>query len=146
MTQHPPANKAMDVAKPYECIGFGAMDVTNASSSLSVQWTRCHSPTEHKHTNRYSMLHNASGPEIGLPGRILAGLQPGKHRNRTSGRPKAGRRADFGSFPVAVRPMDGPETRLRNIEYSDIAGQVETRSAIAVRWTTRRHSNLEANT
>ena len=24
---------------------------------------------------------NVSGPEIGLPGRILAGLLPGKHRN-----------------------------------------------------------------
>jgi hypothetical protein len=38
------------------------------------------------------MLRNsASGPEICLPGRILAGLLPGKHRNRPSGRPKAGR-------------------------------------------------------
>ncbi len=44
----------------------------------------------------YSMLrNNASGPEIGLPGRILAGLQPGKHRNQPSGRPSAGGRADF---------------------------------------------------
>ncbi len=35
----------------------------------------------------YSMLHNnASGPSIGLPGRIWAGLLPGKHRNRLSGR------------------------------------------------------------
>ncbi len=31
----------------------------------------------------YSMLRNrTSGKEIGLPGRILAGLLPGKHRNR----------------------------------------------------------------
>ncbi len=58
----------------------------------------------------YSMLRsNASGPEIGLPGRILAGLLPGKHRNRPSGRPKAVRRADVGAFPVAVRPKSGPE-------------------------------------
>ncbi len=70
----------------------------------------------------YSMLRNsASRPKIGLPGRILAGLLPGRHRNRP-GRPKAGRRADFGSFPVAVRPKSGPEGRffgpealLRNI-------------------------------
>jgi hypothetical protein len=42
------------------------------------------------------MLRNsASGPEIGLPGRILAGLLPGKHEIRPSGRPKAGRRPIF---------------------------------------------------
>jgi hypothetical protein len=53
----------------------------------------------------YSMLRNsASGPEIKLPGRILDGRLPGKNRNRPSGRPKAGRRGDFGVFPVAVRP------------------------------------------
>ena len=35
----------------------------------------------------YSMLRDsASGLEIGLPGRILAGLLPGKYRNRPSGR------------------------------------------------------------
>ncbi len=59
------------------------------------------------------MLRNsASGPEIGLPGRILAGLLTGKHRNRPSGRPKAGRRAYFGAIPVAVRPKSGPEGRF----------------------------------
>ncbi len=37
----------------------------------------------------YSMLRNsASGAEIGLPGRILAGLLPGKNRNRPFGRPE----------------------------------------------------------
>ena len=61
----------------------------------------------------YSMLRNsASGPEIGLPGRILAGLLPGKNRNRLSGRPKAGRRADFGGFLVAVQQNSGPEVRF----------------------------------
>ena len=58
------------------------------------------------------MLRNiASGPEIGLPGRVLAGLLPGQHRNRPSGRPSAGRMADFGAFPVAVRLKSGPEGR-----------------------------------
>ncbi len=39
------------------------------------------------------MLRNSvSRPGIGLSSRILAGLLPGKNRNRTSGRPKAGRR------------------------------------------------------
>ncbi len=73
----------------------------------------------------YSMLrNNASGPEIGLPGRILAGLLPEKHQNRPSGRPKAGRRADFGTFPGSSparirpgRPIYGPEALLRNIGY-----------------------------
>ncbi len=51
----------------------------------------------------YSMLRNsASGPEIGFPGRILAGLLPGKHRNWS----KAGRRADFGVFPVPTWKPD----------------------------------------
>jgi hypothetical protein len=71
------------------------------------------------------MLRNsASGSEIGLPGRILAGLLPGKHQNRPSGWPTAGRRADFGAFPVAVQPKSSPEVRftapealLRNIKY-----------------------------
>ncbi len=72
----------------------------------------------------YSMLrNNASGPEIGLPGRMSAGLLPGKHRHGPSGRPKAGRRTDFSAFPVAVWPKPGPEIRfparkhhLRNME------------------------------
>ncbi len=55
---------------------------------------------------------SASGLEIGLPGRILAGLLPGKHRNRPAGRPSASRRADFGAFPVAVHPKSGPEGRF----------------------------------
>ncbi len=63
------------------------------------------------------MLSNiASRPEIGLPGRILAGVLPGRHRNRPSGRPKAGRRGDFGVFPVAVRPKSGPEARRKLVE------------------------------
>ncbi len=56
------------------------------------------------------MLSNsASEPEIGLPGRILAGLLPGSHRHRSSCRPSAGRWADLGVFPVAVPPKSGPE-------------------------------------
>ncbi len=63
------------------------------------------------------LRNNASGPGIGLPGRILAGLLPGKHRNRISGRPSAGRRADVGSLPVAVRPKSGPEGRRSQFEF-----------------------------
>jgi hypothetical protein len=64
-------------------------------------------------TERHSMLRkSASGPEIGLPGRILAGLLSGKHRNRPSDRPKAGRRADFdASSPAKIwlgKPIYGP--------------------------------------
>jgi hypothetical protein len=44
----------------------------------------------------YPMLrNNACGPEIGLSGRISAGFSSGKHQNRPSGRPSAGRGADF---------------------------------------------------
>ncbi len=68
---------------------------------------------------RYPMLRNdASGPEIGLLGRILAGLPPGKHRNRLPGRPSAGRkgrlRCFHGSRPARNRPgspISGPEAR-----------------------------------
>ncbi len=51
-----------------------------------------------KHAREVILHANASGPAIGLPGRILGGLLPGRHRNRPSGRPKAGRRADFSAF------------------------------------------------
>ncbi len=55
---------------------------------------------------------DASGPEISLPGWILVGLLPETHRNRPSGRPKAGRRAHFGAFPITVLPKSGPEGRF----------------------------------
>ena len=58
------------------------------------------------------LCNNASGPEIGLPGQILAGLLPGRHPNRPPGRPKVGRRADFGAFSVAVRAKSGPGGRF----------------------------------
>ncbi len=46
-----------------------------------------------------TMLRNtASGPEFGLPGQISAGFQSEKLQNRPSGRPKAGRMADFEAF------------------------------------------------
>jgi hypothetical protein len=55
----------------------------------------------------YFMSRNrVSGPYIGLPGQIFAGLLLGKGRNQPSGRPKAGRRADLGAFLV-VRPKSG---------------------------------------
>jgi hypothetical protein len=43
-------------------------------------------------------------------------LLPGKNRNRPSGRPKAGWRADVGVFPVAVRPKSGPGGRFWGLE------------------------------
>ncbi len=60
---------------------------------------------------------------IVLPGRkaaFRAGFWPDCYRESTdigppagpSGRPKAGRRADFGVFPIAVRPNCGPEVRF----------------------------------
>ncbi len=47
----------------------------------------------------------ASEPDFG---RILNG----KASTRPSGRPKAGRRADFDIFPVRIRPASGPEARF----------------------------------
>ncbi len=76
--------------------------------------------------HKYPMLHNsASGLEIWLPGWISAGFLSGKPRNRPSGRPKGGRRADLrlsrlesDSNPIEIRPgrqISGPEALLRNI-------------------------------
>jgi hypothetical protein len=64
--------------------------------------------------NRVLHVRNsASGPEIKLPGRILAGLLvPGQNRNRPSGRPSAGRRPNFGAFPVAVLPNFDTEAQF----------------------------------
>jgi hypothetical protein len=72
------------------------------------------------------MLRNsASGPDIRLPGRVLDGLLPGKHRNRPSGHPKAGRKADFDAFPVAVRPKSGPECLTETERQGHITGDTK---------------------
>ena len=50
----------------------------------------------------------------------MAGLLPGKHRNRFSGRPEGRFRCFPGSSPAKIwpgSPMSGPEALLRNIEY-----------------------------
>ncbi len=71
------------------------------------------------------MLHNsASGPEIGIAGRILAGLLPGKNRNRPSGRRSAGRRANF-VLPAGVRPAVGPVSQ-RSMEFRGHAADSPT--------------------
>jgi hypothetical protein len=53
----------------------------------------------------------APGPEIGLPGLILAGCQAGKPKHRPSGRPKAAQRADFEALRTKIRPKSGPEAQ-----------------------------------
>ena len=70
------------------------------------------------------MLRNsASGPEIELPGRILAGLLPGKQESAlrpAEGRPEDRFRCFPGSSPAKIRPgspISGPEALMRNIEY-----------------------------
>ena len=63
------------------------------------------------------LCNSGSGPEIGLPGQILAGLLPGKRRNRPSGRPEGRFRCLPGSSPAKIRPgspIYGPEALLRN--------------------------------
>ncbi len=52
---------------------------------------------------------SASGPEIGLPGRISAGFQLGRPQHRPFGRPSAGRRADSCVCPARILPKSGPE-------------------------------------
>jgi hypothetical protein len=67
------------------------------------------------------MLGNsASGPEIGLPGLILAGLPPGKNRNRPFGGQEGRCRCFPGSSPAKIRPgrpIYGPEALLCNIDH-----------------------------
>ncbi len=68
------------------------------------------------------MLHNyASGPAIGLPGRILL---PGENTEIGPLAGPAGRRGRFGCFPGRSpakirpgRPISGPVALWRNIEY-----------------------------
>ncbi len=50
----------------------------------------------------------ASGPEIGLPASISAGVQTVKPQNRPSGRLSAAE-ADFDAFPIRIWPKSGPE-------------------------------------
>ncbi len=66
------------------------------------------------------MLGNsASGPEIGLPGRISPVFLLGAPHNRPSGRPTAGLFCSFpDDNPTEIRPgspIAGPETPLPNI-------------------------------
>ena len=83
------------------------------------------SPSERKGLSQhgYGLRNSASGPDIGLPGRILAGLLLGKHRHGPSGRPK-GRFLCFpGSSPAKIRPgrpIFGPEALLRKIEFPQL--------------------------
>ncbi len=52
------------------------------------------------------------GRKIGLPSRIWAGFFSEKHKNRPSGRPKAGRRPDSEALPTRIRPASSPEARF----------------------------------
>ncbi len=68
---------------------------------------------EDRSTKTRPMLsHNASGPEVGLPGRISAGFQSGRPQNRPSRRPKAVRRGEFEVFRIRIRPKSSPEARF----------------------------------
>ena len=68
-----------------------------------LRWGSLSEVSSHRPKNNPRSRNNASRPEIGFPGWISAGLLPGRHRNRPSGQPSAGRRADFDVSP-AVRP------------------------------------------
>ncbi len=91
------------------------------------------------------MLRNiASGPEIGLPGRISARFRSGKRQNRPSGRPNAGRGGDLDAFPIRippVTPISGPEALMRNIKSSPDGARPASRRRLQQRpqkWPRRR--------
>ncbi len=69
------------------------------------------------------LCNSSSGLEVGLPGRILAGLLLGKIQNRlwpAEGQPESRFRFSPGSSPAKTRPRKpiyGPEALLVNIEY-----------------------------
>ncbi len=71
------------------------------------------------------LRNNASWPEIGLPGRILAGLLPLPGLRLAFGRPE-GR---FLCFPSSSR-IYGPEALLRNIEHSELRNSMGSRSVV----------------
>jgi hypothetical protein len=103
--------------KPYEFIGFG--DIPSGSGAKGGV-DRMHVITISRAGVRgrtYPGLYNsASGPEIGIPGRMSAGS--GKPQNRQ----KAVRSADFEAFPIDIsaeilpgRPISSSEALLRMI-------------------------------
>jgi hypothetical protein len=66
-------------------------------------------PERKRAITRVGYSNSASGPEIGPPGRILAGLIPGMHRNRPSGRPKGrfrGQARKMGQDAPKINPVD----------------------------------------
>ena len=54
-------------------------------------------------SNYSVLLNNAAGPDINLPGRILAELLSGKHRNRFPRQPTIGRQSRCWCFPVYIK-------------------------------------------
>ncbi len=78
-------------------------------------------PTERRRCSWFYFMLRSSvfGPEIGFPGRMLAGPLPGKHQNRPFGRPEGRFRFSPGSSPAKIRPgrpSSGPEVVFCNIE------------------------------
>ncbi len=61
------------------------------------------------------LLDGASGPGIRLPGRISAGFWSTKLQNWPSGRPWAGRRADFEAFPAKNLAETWPKSAFLTI-------------------------------
>ena len=70
----------------------------------------------------FRVLFDQLGPRD--PSTLCYAMLPGKHRHRPAARPKAGRRADLGSFLVAVRSKSGPEADLEYIDGGRLAPPV----------------------
>ncbi len=63
------------------------------------------------------------------PGRKSA-CRPGFWPDCCPGRPSAGRRADFGVFPAAVRPKSGPEGRFPERKHYCVTGPVGGKATV----------------
>ncbi len=102
----------------YVCVFSGPFDIksdltqesfTVLNCSLDGATSACRSGDQSVGPSYRLLRNSASGPEIGLSGRISAGFQSGRPQNQPSGRPKVGRRTDLEAFPIRIRPKSCPE-------------------------------------
>ncbi len=102
-------------SKTLHCYNY--LEVSKSARRRSSGFAGVHH-SEEPQCCKYSLLRNsASVPEEGLPGQILAGLPPGKHRDRPAeGRSEVRCRCCPGRSRAKIRPgrpINGPEALLR---------------------------------
>ncbi len=108
--------------KPYKFIGFGDSCGPKPYKFRGLVIAMAPNPINMRPGRPLCYARVLPGQKSGLPGRIVAGLLPGTHRNRPPGRPSAGRGAHFvvfpGNSPATIRPgrpLSGPEALLRDL-------------------------------